>query len=135
MIDAEKILKETYPDLKIGKDSKLMLRIVKKLLHEDDFNKVIVNNQHLRGFAFLDKLLDYFRFSYQVSPKSYENIPSEGRLIIVANHPIGTLDGLALVKLIRSVRPDVRIVANQVLSHMEPLKSIFLPVSHCLRVI
>ena len=128
MIDAEKILRETYPDLKIGKDNKFLLKLVKKLLHENDFNQVIEKNQHLRGFAFLDKLLDYFKFSYQVNPKSYANIPSEGRLLIVANHPIGTLDGLALVKLIRSVRPDVRIVANRVLSYMEPLQSVFLPV-------
>ncbi|WP_031433229.1 lysophospholipid acyltransferase family protein [Methylomarinum vadi] len=129
MINAEKILRETYPDLKIGKDNKVVLKVVKKLLHEDDFNEVIANNQHLRGFAFLDKLLEHFQFSYQVSPESYNNIPAEGRLIVVANHPIGTLDGLALIKLIRSVRPDVRIVANQVLSHMEPLKSVFLPVN------
>lgn len=128
MIDAEKILRETYPDLKIGKDSKLLLNLIKKLLHEEDFNQVIAKNQHLRGFAFLDKLLKYFKFSYQVSPNSYDNIPAEGRLLIVANHPIGTLDGLALVKLIRSVRPDVRIVANRVLSYMEPLQSVFLSV-------
>lgn len=128
MIDAERILHETYPDFKLGKDNKLLLKALKKLIHEDDFNEVIRKNQHLRGFAFLDKLLTYFKFNYQVSNDSYNNIPSEGRLIIVANHPIGTLDGLALVKLIRSVRPDVRIVANRVLSHMEPLQSIFLPV-------
>lgn len=128
MIDAEKILRETYPELKMGKDSRLLLNVMKKLLHENDFNQVIQENQHLRGFAFLNKLLDHFKFSYQASPESYNNIPAEGRLIIVANHPIGTLDGLALVKLIRSVRPDVRIVANRVLSHMEPLQPIFLPV-------
>lgn len=128
MIDAEKILVETYPELTFNKENKFLLKVVKKLLHEDDFNQVIKKNQHLRGFAFLDKLLNYFKFSYQVSPDSYNNIPSEGRLLIVANHPIGTLDGLALVKLIRSVRPDVRIVANQVLSYMEPLQSVFLPV-------
>ena len=128
MINAEKILTETYPQLNINKNSKLLLKLVKKLLHEDDFNQVIHKNQHLRGFAFLDKLLHYFKFSYQISPNSYNNIPSEGRLLIVANHPIGTLDGLALVKLIRSVRPDVRIVANRVLSYMEPLESVFLPV-------
>lgn len=128
MIDAEKILRETYPELAIGKDSKLMLKLIKKLLHEDDFNEVIYQNQHLRGFAFLDKLLNYFKFSYQVSHNSFNNIPSEGRLLIVANHPIGTLDGLALVKLVRSVRSDVRIVANSVLSYMDPLQSVFLPV-------
>ena len=128
MIDAERILQETYPDFKLGKDNKLVIKALKKLLHEDDFNEVIRKNQHLRGFAFLDKLLAYFKFNYQIDNDSYNNIPSEGRLLIVANHPIGTLDGLALVKLIRSVRPDVRIVANRVLSHMQPLQSVFLPV-------
>ncbi|MGD0958380.1 MAG: lysophospholipid acyltransferase family protein [Methylomonas sp.] len=128
MIDAERILKETYPDFKLGKDNKLAIKALKKLLHEDDFNNVIRKNQHLRGFAFLDKLLSYFKFNYEVSNESFNNIPSEGRLLIVANHPLGTLDGLALVKLIRTVRPDVRIVANRVLSHMEPLQSVFLPV-------
>ena len=128
MIDAERILQETYPDFKLGKGNKLAIKALKSLLHEADFNEVISKNQHLRGYAFLDKLLHYFNFQYQVSNHSYSNIPSEGRLLIVANHPIGTLDGLALVKLIRSVRPDVRIVANRVLSHMKPLESIFLPV-------
>jgi putative hemolysin len=128
MIDAERILKETYPDFKLGKDNKLAVKALKKLIHEDDFNNVIRKNQHLRGFAFLDKLLNYFKFNYEVSNDSLNNIPSEGRLLIVANHPLGTLDGLALVKLIRTIRPDVRIVANRVLSHMEPLQSIFLPV-------
>lgn len=128
MIDAERILQETYPNFKLGKDNQIAVKALKKLLHEDDFNKFIEKNRHLRGFAFLDKLLEHFNFHYQVSNRSYSNIPAEGRLIIVANHPIGTLDGLALIKLVRSVRPDVRIVANRVLSHMEPLKSIFLPV-------
>lgn len=128
MINAERILQDTYPELKLGKHNKLAVKALKNLLHEDDFNDVISKNRHLRGFAFLDKLLSYFNFQYQVSNRSYNNIPSEGRLLIVANHPIGTLDGLALVKLIRSVRPDVRIVANRVLSHMQPLQSIFLPV-------
>ncbi len=128
MIDAEQILRDTYPELKIGKNNKLVLKVLRALLHEDDFNEVIEKNQHLRGFAFLDKFFKYFQFSYQVSPDSYNNIPSEGRLMIVANHPIGTLDGLALVKLVRTVRPDVRIVANQVLAYVEPLKSVFLTV-------
>ncbi|WAR43220.1 lysophospholipid acyltransferase family protein [Methylomonas rapida] len=128
MIDAARILQETYPDFKLGKDNGLAVKALKKLLHEDDFNAFITKNQHLRGFAFLDKLLNHFNFNYQVSNRSYSNIPAEGRLLIVANHPIGTLDGLALVKLIRSVRPDVRIVANRVLTYMEPLQTIFLPV-------
>ncbi len=37
MINAEKIVRETYPKLKIGKDNKLLLKIIKRVLHEDDF--------------------------------------------------------------------------------------------------
>lgn len=128
MINAEKILQEVYPDFAEGKNRNFALKLLKTLIHEEDFNQFISTHQHLRGFAFLDKLLQYFEFSYQVNSESYNNIPADGRLLIVANHPIGTLDGLALVKLIKSVRPDVRIVANQVLQHMEPLQSIFLPI-------
>jgi putative hemolysin len=128
MINAERILQETYPQFKWGKNNKLLLKLLKKLIHQDEFNEVIRKNQHLRGFAFLDKLLHYFKFNFSVGNNSFNNIPAEGRLLIVANHPIGTLDGLALVKMIRAVRPDVRIVANRVLSHMEPLQSLFLPV-------
>ncbi|NOU43244.1 MAG: lysophospholipid acyltransferase family protein [Methyloglobulus sp.] len=128
MINAERILQDTYPHFKPGKNKKLIVKALRTLIHEDDFNEVMLKNQHLRGFAFLDKLLHYFKFSYQISNRSINNIPSEGRLIIIANHPIGTLDGLALVKLIRTVRPDVRIVTNRVLNHMEPLQSLFFPV-------
>ena len=128
MIDAEKLLNETYPALNPGKHKRFIVKTLKKLIHEDDLNKVIENNRHLRGYAFLDKLLHYFKFSYQINHRCIGNIPSEGRLVIVANHPIGTLDGLALIKLIRTVRPDVRIVANRVLNHMEPLASLFFPV-------
>lgn len=128
MINAERLLKETYPNFKFGKDNKLIVKALKKLIHEDDFNLFIAQHQHLRGFAFLDKLLNHFKFNYQVSGDSINNIPSEGRLLIVANHPLGTLDGLALLKMIRSVRPDVRIVANRVLLQMEHLQSVFLPV-------
>jgi putative hemolysin len=128
MINAERVLHDTYPNYKPGRNKKLILKTLKKLIHEDDFNEVMEKNRHLRGYAFLDKLLHYFKFSYQVNNRSINNIPAEGRLLIIANHPIGTLDGLALVKLIRTVRPDVRIVANRVLNHMEPLESLFFPV-------
>ena len=128
MINAKRLLEEMYPNVKLGKENKLVIKLLKRLIHEDDFNDVIAKNQHLRGFAFLDKLLTYFKFTYQIDNDSFGNIPAQGRLIIVANHPIGTLDGLALIKLIRSVRPDVRIVANTLLSNMKPLEALFFPV-------
>lgn len=128
MINTETIFKEIYPNFKIGRENKLLLNTLKKLLHEDDCNNVIRSNQHLKGYDFLDKLLNDLNFKYQITNDAYKNIPSEGKLLIVANHPIGTLDGLALVKLVHSIRSDVRIVANHLLLNVEPLQTVFLPV-------
>ena len=38
-----------------------------------------------------------------------ENIPSSGRFILIANHPYGFLDGLALFKMIIPIYPKARI--------------------------
>jgi len=128
MIDLEKSLLEKQPGLEEVPGSKLLFKTLKKLFREDEINKFIKTNQHLRGFSFLDKVLEYFNFTYQASARSLNKIPAEGRVIIVANHPIGSLDGLALLKMIRSIRPDVRIVANELLNRVEPLQSLFLPI-------
>ena len=74
MIDTKRIFQDMYPNLKLGKENKLVINVLKNLIHEDDFNEVIHKNQHLRGFAFLDKLLTYFKFNYQVDNNSYNNI-------------------------------------------------------------
>ncbi len=57
-----------------------------------------------------------------MSEAQLEHIPASGRVIIVANHPIGSLDGLALLRLLGRIRPDVKIVANQLLAQLTPLR-------------
>ncbi|MCB1616672.1 MAG: lysophospholipid acyltransferase family protein, partial [Pseudomonadales bacterium] len=57
-------------------------------------------------------------------------IPISGKVVIVANHPIGSLDGLALLKLVGEVRKDVKVVANEVLSALSPLDDLLLPVDN-----
>jgi len=130
MLNLEKTLTEKYPDLpqKIG--GKAMIKLIKSLTHETEINDFIQTHQHLKGFAFLDHVLNFFNFSYQVSARSLNRLPSEGRLMIIANHPIGSLDGLALLKMVRSVRSDVKIVANDLLNNIEPLQSLFLGVDN-----
>ena len=56
------------------------------------------------------------------------NIPATGRVLIVANHPLGGLDGLALLRLIGLIRRDVLIVVNELLLNIKPLKGVFLPI-------
>ncbi len=129
MFVVEDILDTTYPDLAkkklIGSSIK---KILSKLLHEDDCKAFVEAYSELKGIEFVEQVLDFFNFSYTVSDRDRENIPSTGRLVIIANHPIGTLDGLALIKLVHEIRPDVKAVANELLSMVEPLHPCLLPV-------
>jgi putative hemolysin len=92
--------------------------------------KLLEQNAQARGFEFIDRVLEYFNFSYTQSQKDRMNIPSSGRVVIIANHPLGALDGLALLKAIGEVRRDVKIVANDLLMNLEPLQSLLLPVDN-----
>ncbi|NTS77668.1 lysophospholipid acyltransferase family protein [Catenovulum sp. SM1970] len=103
---------------------------LKYLFHESEFHAFEEKYPHLEGFDFVEQVLNYFDFGYRVFDREMERIPSEGRVVIVANHPIGSLDGLALLKLVREVRPDVRVIANDLLYAIEPLRSLLIPVDN-----
>ncbi|MFC6669058.1 GNAT family N-acyltransferase [Marinobacterium aestuariivivens] len=103
---------------------------LRRLVRETEINLFLSENHSYTGFEFIDRVLDYFNFSYTISHKHRLNIPSSGRVLIVANHPLGALDGLALLKLVGEIRRDVRIVANDVLLSLEPLQSLLLPVDN-----
>ena len=106
------------------------LGFLRKITHEQEVNRFLEQHQDLRGFDFIDHVLDYFDFSYSISHRDRNNIPASGRVVIVANHPLGALDGLSLLKLVGEVRRDVKIVANDMLMNFDALGSLFLPVDN-----
>ena len=100
------------------------------LLHEEEFQSFTKRYPHLQGLEFVEQVLDYFNFRYAVRDNELERIPSSGRVVIIANHPIGSLDGLALLKLVSDIRPDVKVLANQLLMAIKPLHNLLLPVNN-----
>jgi putative hemolysin len=103
---------------------------LRHLVREREINRFLTEHNGASGFEFIDRVLDYFNFSYALSHQHRMNIPATGRVLIVANHPLGALDGLALLKLVGEIRRDVRIVANDLLSSFEPLSPLLLPVDN-----
>ena len=100
------------------------------LIKESRINRFFFENAQLKGFDFIEQVFEELEVRYEISPHDISNIPAKGPVIIVANHPLGGLDGLSLLHLIGSVRQDVKIVANQLLKQLSPLSDLFLAVDN-----
>ena len=105
-----------------------LLRTVGRLVGLDQVDGFLRSHGHLRDFAFIRAALAHVGADCRVDERAHAAIPATGRLLIVANHPSGALDALALLDAVGRVRRDVRIVANDVLALLEPLEDLLLPV-------
>ena len=78
---------------------------------------------------FLQYALDALGVSLQLHNKSnLDEIPREGPLLIVANHPLGGLEGMAIAKVIAEIRPDLQVLTNQLLRRIPELAELFIGV-------
>lgn len=132
MISVERSLYEKFPRLAEGvakSFSRPMVNLLRRIVCEDQVNATIEKYSRSTGFEFIEQALDGFDVSYSVANTDRENIPVDGPVLIVANHPLGALDAMTLLQLVGSVRRDVRILANDVLMHLDPMRPLLLPIN------
>jgi putative hemolysin len=82
-----------------------------------------------RGRSFWDVIVERYGLSLDIIGGSLANIPANGPLIVIANHPYGILDGLMMGHVLDKVRGDFRILANSVFRKAEALDRVILPIS------
>lgn len=102
------------------------LGLLNSILHTKEMNQIIENQKGAKNLQAIEKLFDFLNFRYILSEEDKAKIPSEGRLIVVSNHPLGGLDGIALLHAVSQVRPDVKIVVNDLLLKLDPIRDMFL---------
>lgn len=132
MFSIENVIHTRFPAFpqKNPKTYRTLVALLKVLFKEAEFQKFSAHYPHIKGFDFVEQVLEHFDFAISISDRERERIPVWGKVVIIANHPIGSLDGLALLKLVGQVRRDVKVVANDVLQTLEPLQSLLLPVDN-----
>ncbi|MBP6756934.1 MAG: 1-acyl-sn-glycerol-3-phosphate acyltransferase [Bacteroidia bacterium] len=125
-IDVEKVLKD-----KAYKLYKWLPRFainwLKKKLHEKEINETMRLLKNDKGLEFNRKGLD--ALGAKVESTNQQLVPKTGSVIIAANHPLGGLDGLALIKSVGEVRPDVRFFVNDILKNFKNYDEIFVAVN------
>lgn len=97
---------------------------------QDELNRLLRDNFPRRDADFCRGVLD--DLGVTVNFHNLDNLPPKEltRVLFVSNHPLGGLDGMALIDFVRTyygVAP--RFIVNDLLNAVEPLSDTFIPVN------
>ena len=107
---------------------RFVIRGIEKLIHQNEINTFLATHSHKNAIAFAQCGLEEFAQA-SVTVTNEDRIPKEGRYIVVSNHPLGAIDGLALISLIGKYRSDIKFPVNDLLMAIEPMNGVFIPIN------
>lgn len=103
--------------------------LLMELMKINDINSLFDKAKDKNGLEFIDFILKSVGVEVEFDPAEIKNIPLEGGFIVTANHPYGGIEGLILLKLIATVRPDFKVLANFLLMNIPNLAEYFIAVN------
>jgi len=127
LIDIRKVIGDKNPNLlKILPN--FVINYIKNIVHEDEINAHIANNKDIFGVQFVENTL-FDLFGVKIQYQGLENLKNSERYIVASNHPMGGLDGLAIMYVVSKINPNIKVPVNDLLLYIPNLKPIFLPVN------
>jgi len=126
-IDIYKIIQEKSPRLyKVL--PVFILKWLKGIIHQDTLNDIISQNYNKSAIEFSKNSLLYFGLNLKL--KGIENLPKNNkRMVFVANHPLGGLDGMAFIQAVGEIYGEVRFPVNDLLLNVPALNQSFIPIN------
>lgn len=101
---------------------------LEQLVKQDELNELLEYAYPNRGSNFCRAILEKLEIGIEVVGE--QNLPENPRAIFISNHPLGGLDGMALIHFIGNhYGREPLFVVNDLLMAVEPLTDVFLPVN------
>lgn len=104
-----------------------IISFIRRIIHEDEMNDFLQRNHGKMGLDFANAILD--EFVTDLAIVGVENIPDTGRYIVAGNHPLGGLDGIALISVVGRKWKNVVFPVNDLLMNIPQLKPLFIPIN------
>ena len=125
-IDIARVLAEKAPSLARHLPG-FALRWLRRTIHEEDINYILRTFWELPPREFIHACFRTWGVTY--SSEGLERLDPAGRYLFVSNHPFGGMDGMMLADELIGRFGDARVVVNDLLMHLEPLRPLWIPVN------
>ncbi len=110
------------------KGKKRLVNFLMKMLAVDKVNSIHDHNFDTPGPAFCRGLLTDLDIKLRIDNEQLLDHLPEGPFITVSNHPFGALDGITLIDIIGSRRPEFKVMVNMILNYIVALRPSFIAV-------
>lgn len=105
------------------------IKAIERLICVSHINRILAQCHPKTGADFARGVLK--ALNIKVNVHNTENVPtSNRRVLFVSNHPMGGIEGMALIDFIqRMYGGQIHVVVNDILMALEPLQNVFVPVN------
>lgn len=109
---------------------RFVIQMIERMSGQPELKRMYLEHQEkpLPGESFWEAAKRKLRLTIDLNEEGLAQIPPEGPLVIVANHPFGVLDGLMVCWLVSRVRQDFKVLTNALLNRAEEIKPYLLPI-------
>ncbi|MDD3160633.1 MAG: lysophospholipid acyltransferase family protein [Bacteroidales bacterium] len=119
---------ERFSPLFKGKNGNCIAKFAMRLLAIDRVNRLYLSSCEHNGSDFAASLLNELGVNYRIgNGERLHELPTDS-FITISNHPYGGLDGIMLIDLMASIRPDYKVMVNEILSMIKPMDTNFISV-------
>ena len=128
-LNIKEILKTRIPEKKRRWIPPFLITSIEKLIRQKELNEILRATLPSRGSEFSRRVLKYLNITLDI--QGLDNLQDGKRYMFASNHPLGGLDGIALITVLGKKYGDdkIRFLVNDILMNVEPLKELFLPVN------
>ncbi|MCC8039023.1 MAG: 1-acyl-sn-glycerol-3-phosphate acyltransferase [Bacteroidales bacterium] len=127
-IDVAKVIEERLPRKYRRWIPQWAIRWLERTICQDQLNEMLRVNAGKEGSDFCRGVLEHLGITLEIQGKLPDR--ADKQVMIVSNHPLGGLDGMALIMAVADhygVEP--LFVVNDLLMAVEPLRPVFVPVN------
>ena len=108
-----------------------VINFLKRRIHEEDVNHVVMTVEHYKGVKFFDEALNYLDITYRIRGEEHLSTDKDKKYIFVCNHPLGGPEALIIGSIFHRLYGEgFQVPVTPIMANLKPLAEFFTPVNN-----